>query len=54
MKIYSNLSLVVLLGLAIGCATQNIEEPMTPAKIEKEIYDKAQERIKSGNYSMAI
>ena len=24
------------------------------AKIEKEIYDQAQERIKSGNYSMAI
>ena len=54
MKIYSNLFLVVLVGLVIGCATQNIEEPMTPAKIEKEIYDQAQERIKSGNYSMAI
>ena len=38
MKIYSNLFLIVLVGLVIGCATQNIEEPMTPAKIEKEIY----------------
>ena len=54
MKIYSNLSLVILVSLVISCATQNIEEPMTPAKIEKEIYDQSQERIKSGNYSMAI
>ena len=54
MKIYSNLSLLILAGFFISCATQNIEEPLTPAKIEKEIYDQAQERIKSGNFSMAI
>ena len=54
MKIYSNLFLVVFLIFSFGCATQNIEEPMTPAMKEKEIYDQAQERIKSGNYSMAI
>ena len=38
----------------MGCATQKKEEPLTPATVEKQIYDQAQERIKTGNFSMAI
>ncbi len=54
MKFYSNLFFTVFLIFFVSCATQKKEEPMTPAMQEKEIYDQAQERIKSKNYSMAI
>ena len=54
MKFYSNLFFTIFLIFFVSCATQKKEEPMTPAMQEKEIYDKAQERIKSKNYSMAI
>ena len=54
MKFYSNLFFVFLLIFFVSCATQKKEEPITPAMQEKKIYDQAQERIKSRNYSMAI
>ena len=54
MKFYSNLFFAFFLIFFVSCATQKKEEPMTPAMQEKEIYDQAQERIKSKNYSMAI
>ena len=54
MKFYSNLFFTFFIIFFISCATQKKEEPNTPAMIEKQIYDQAQERIKSGNYSMAI
>ena len=54
MKFYSNLFFIFLVTFFISCATQKKEEPKTPAMIEKQIYDQAQERIKTGNYSMAI
>ena len=54
MKFYSNLFFAVFLIFFVSCATQKKEEPMAPAMQEKEIYDQAQERIKSKNYSMAI
>ena len=50
MKFYSNLFFAVFLIFFVSCATQKKEEPMTPAMQEKEIYDQAQERIKSKNH----
>lgn len=54
MKFYSKLFLVLFILFLISCAAREKAEPVTPAMQEKEIYDTAQERIKSGNYSMAI
>ena len=54
MKFFANLFFICLVTFFISCATQKKEEPKTPAMIEKQIYDQAQERIKTGNYSMAI
>ena len=54
MKFYSKLFLALFILILISCASQEKAEPVTPAMQEKEIYDTAQERIKSGNYSMAI
>ena len=38
----------------MSCATQKEKKTTTPAMQEKEIYDQSQERIKAGNYSLAI
>lgn len=54
MKFFSNLCYLLLIIFFISCATEKKEEPLSPAMQEKEIYDQAQERIKSGNFSMAI
>ena len=54
MKFYSKLFLALFILILISCASREKAEPVTPAMQEKEIYDTAQERIKSGNYSMAI
>ena len=54
MKFYSKLFLTLFILILISCASREKAEPVTPAMQEKEIYDTAQERIKSGNYSMAI
>ena len=54
MKFYPNLFFSIFLIFFVSCATQKKEAPMTPAMQEKEIYDQAQERIKTGNFSMAI
>ena len=54
MKFYSKLFLVLFILFLVSCAAREKAEPVTPAMQEKEIYDTAQERIKSGNYSMAI
>ena len=54
MKFYSKLFLALFILILISCASREKTEPVTPAMQEKEIYDTAQERIKSGNYSMAI
>ena len=54
MNNYSNLFFAFLIVFFCSCATQKSEEPITPAMIEKQIYDQAQERIKNGSYSMAI
>ena len=54
MKFFSNLCYLLFIIFFISCATEKKEEPLSPAMQEKEIYDQAQERIKSGNFSMAI
>ena len=54
MKFYSNLCIYLLLIVLVSCATQKEKKTTTPAMQEKEIYDQSQERIKAGNYSLAI
>ena len=54
MKFFLNLFIVFLIIIFVSCATQKKEEERSSATEEKIIYDQAQERIKTGNYSMAI
>ena len=47
------LSLAILALIFSGC-NSSPEEEITIEMIEKDIYDQAQSRLKSGNYALAI
>ncbi len=54
MKIFLNLFFLFLLTFTHSCASRNSDDSQTNISPEKKIYDEAQERLKNGNYSLAI